>query len=237
MFFLSSFVTTKSCLFRYTYLHFIISTFLEFNVAKKSRGILFSIRHVKDPPLFFTLFNSQILFCSMDIYLYSNIFINFLANLQQIHLRFLRGWPSIFVCIIFQHLPLLLGTSVIILMSEVHLPLWASLDTPYYQIQAARNTNQLSYLPIVHMCFSIFCNLHPVVFAPLLILYVPSHTSAFQQLLHILPCFILSFCMYFYYVILSIISMQLHHKLLLLHSLLLHNGVFDTLTPRNIVGC
>ena len=190
MFFLYSFVTTKPCLFRSTYLHFIISSFLGFQGAHKSCSILFKIIHVKGKSLFFTLFNAHILCCSMVLYNYLNIFIDFLIHIQPTHLRFLPGWPAIFICVICQHFLVLVGSSVIIIMLVVHLPLCNFLVIPYYHIQAACNIHQLKSLSIVHMCFRIFWDLHLVVFAPLFILRLPPPTSAFQQLRHILPCFI-----------------------------------------------
>ena len=156
MFFLYYSVTRKPCLLRSTCLHFIISTFFAFHGAHKSRGILLNIKHVKGPPLLFTLFNTKILWCLMDIYRSSNIFINFLIHPQPIHLRFLCGWMDIFVCVICQHLLLFVGSSAIILRSEVPLPLWYSLYIPYYHIHEASHTHQLKSLSIVHMCFRTF---------------------------------------------------------------------------------
>ena len=156
MFFISAFVTTKPCPFRPTNQHSIISTFLEFHGAHKSRGILFKTRNVKVPYLFFTIFNTQILCCSMVIYHYSNLFINFLIHIQPIHLRFFSGWTAIFVYVICQHFLLFVGYAVIIIRSEVHLTLWAGLDILYYHIQEACHPRQLKYLHIVHMCFRFF---------------------------------------------------------------------------------
>ena len=117
------------------------------------------------------------------------------------------------------------------------LPLLTGLDIPYYQIQEAHYPCQLKSLSIVHMCFSIFWNLHPVVFAPLPILHVSSQTSTFQQLLHTITCFITSFRMACYQVFFPIHPTQIHHQLLLLHPLILHNGVFVISPPRIIVRC
>ena len=156
MLFLSYLLTTKPCILISTYLHFIILTFSPFHGAKKSHGILFNIRHVKGPPLFFTILNAKILFCSMAIYNSSDIFIKFLIHPQPIHLHFLHGWPAIFICVICQHLILFVWSSVIILRSAVPLPLLTGLDIPYYQIQEAHYPCQLKSLSIVHMCFSIF---------------------------------------------------------------------------------
>ena len=207
MSFLYSFVTTKPCVFRSTYLHFIISTFLAFHGAHKSRGILFNIKYVKFPTLFYTLFNAQILSCSMVLYHYSNILTKLLIHLQPIHPRFLCGWPSIFVCVVFQHLLLFVGSDVIIIRLEVHLLFWDGLDIPYYQIQTECHHHQLKYLSIVRICFRIFWNLHLVVFAPFFILKVTYPTSVFQKLWHILTCFIPSFRMACCQFIISSLSM------------------------------
>ena len=173
----------------------------------------------------------------MVLYHSSNLFINFLIHPQPIHLCFLHGWPAIFVCVICQHLLLIVGSAVIILRLVVHLPLWSGMDIPYYHIQESRHPHQLKSLSIVHMCFNIFLNLHLVVFAPLLILILPPPTSAFQQFIHTLPCFIQYFCIACYQVIFFIHPMQIYHQLLLLRHLLLHNGVFAISPLSNIVGC
>ena len=82
-----------------------------------------------------------------------------------------------------------------------------------------------------------FWNLHLVVFIPLFVLRIPLPNSAFQQLRQILPRLIPSFHMGFYQVIFSIRAMHLHHNLLLLHPLLILNGVFAISPPSNIVCC
>ena len=82
-----------------------------------------------------------------------------------------------------------------------------------------------------------FLNFRLVVFVPIFIICIPSPNSAVQQLCHILPYFIPYFCMYCYQVIFSIFSMQINYQLLLLHPLLLHNGMFSTSPTSNIVGC
>ena len=143
----------------------------------------------------------------------------------------------IFVCVICKHLLIFVGSTAITISLEVPIPLWAGLDISYYQIQSASHPKHIKSLSIVYMCFRIFWDFHLVVITSLLILHVPPPTRSFQQLLHILPLFIPYFHMDCYQVILYIRPMQIHHQLLLLHSLLIQNGVLAISTPRNIVGC
>ena len=163
----------------------------------------------------------------MALYCSSSLFINFIIHPQLVHLRFLRGFPAIFISVICQYLIFFVGSAVIIIRSEVPLPLWSGLDVPYYQIKAACHTHQLKSLSVVHICFMIFWNFHLVVFVPLLTLHVTPPTSDFKQLIYILPCFVPSFRMAFYQVILSYKTMKLYHPLLLLHPLYIHNGLFN----------
>ena len=167
----------------------------------------------------------------------SNICINLLIHLQPIYLHFFCGWPAIFVCVICQYLLYFVGSAVIIIRLAVHLPLWDGLYIPYYKIWLACYHYQLKYLTIVHMCFRMFWNFHLAVFTQLFILHVPPPTSAFQQLRHIIPCFIPYFCMDCNQLILSISPMHIHHNLLLIHPLLVINVVFFISPGRNMVGC
>ena len=92
-------------------------------------------------------------------------------------------------------------------------------------------TNSIPYL--LSTCASFFWNLRLLFFASLFIICVPTPTSAFQQLRHILPCFLPSFIVAWYQIIFFIIPIQLHHQLLLLYPLPLLNGVFAISPPSN----